>query len=367
MVRRNQSDRPWWRSLPGAVAKGLLIDRHAEFWLRELGATASLGAIRARVTDVVVETAEVKTFVLRPNGRWAGHHAGQFTAVEAEIDGVRFRRCYSISSVPSSGDLAITVKRHPAGRVSGWLHDTVEPGSILTLQPAAGDFVLPKPLPERMLMLSAGSGITPVMSMLRELDRRGAIRDVVFAHCARSRDAVIFASALDEVAGRNPGLRSIVFSSGDRDGVGRFSERALRSLVPDFAARETFLCGPPGLMDRVERLYAGNRAGARLHTERFGSAGVVPAAFEPDGLPSIELVRSGRTLRAGVAGTVLEQLERGGVNPPYGCRMGRCRTCRCRKHAGTVRNLVTGEVSSEPDEDVAICVSLACSDLALDL
>src|SRR6266540_3888865 len=134
------------------LARRLQLDRQANFWLSELDPTWSLGEIRARVVAVVADTPNAKTFVLRPNGAWRGHRAGQHTTVEVEIDGVRVRRCYSLSSAPADALPAITVKRARGGRVSGWLHDHLRPGDVVRVSPAAGDFVLPEPVPRKHLM-----------------------------------------------------------------------------------------------------------------------------------------------------------------------------------------------------------------------
>ena len=336
------------------VAERLFLDRQAGFWLGELRPTWSLREVRARVVEVIDETRDTKTFVLRPNAGWRGHRAGQHTMVEVEIDGVRTRRVYSLSSAPSASRPAITVKR--AGRVSSWLHDQVRPGHLVRLGPAAGDFVLPAPTPSRLLFLSGGSGVTPVMSMLRDLAARDAVRDLVFVHHAHSREDVIFAQALGELAARHPGLRLIL-------PAGRFDEAELGRLVPDFAERETFLCGPPGLMRRAERVW--ERAGAtpRLHVERF-VAGVASAAAAG---ALVTLARSRRSFSATATGTLLEQLERAGERPAYGCRIGICHTCRCRKRAGTVKNVLTGALSSAPNEDIQLCISVPCSDVELGL
>ncbi len=169
----------------------------------ELDPVRSLGELRARVVEVIEETRDTKTFVLRPNAAWRGHRAGQYTSVEAEIDGVRVRRCYSISSAPSEALVSITVKRVADGRVSTWLHENVRAGHILGLGAPAGDFALPSPTPDKLLLLSGGSGITPVMSMLRDLALRDAIEDLVFVHHARSHAEVIFGEELADLAARH--------------------------------------------------------------------------------------------------------------------------------------------------------------------
>jgi len=347
-------------------ARRLLLDRQADFWLGELDPTWSLGEMRARVVAVVAETPDVKTFVLRPGRSWRRHRAGQHTTIEVEIDGVRVRRCYSISSAPGDELPAITVKRVPGGRVSGWLHAHVRPGHVLRLSPAAGEFVLPEPLPRKLLMLSGGSGVTPLVSMLRELAHRGPIADLVFVHHARTGRDVIFRRALADLAARHVGLRLILCLSDSTSGPGRFDEAQLRRLVPDFAERDAFVCGPSGLMARVERLWADARATGALHLERFLPQAVPARVDRPEGgTPvSVTLTRSGRRFTA-ASGTLLEQLERAGERPRFGCRMGICQTCKCRKRTGCVLNLLTGAVSSEPDEDIQPCISVPRSDLEL--
>ena len=346
-----------WRE---TATRRLFLREGAELWLHELDPTWSLTEIRARVVEVVRETADVKTFVLRPNRRWHGHRAGQYTTIEVEINGVRVRRCYSISSAPADPRVAITVKRVPGGRVSSWLHDHLGTGDVIGLGAAAGDFVLPDHEPARLLLISGGSGITPVMSIIRDLAARAAIRDVTFVHYARSRADVIFRAELEALAARHRGLRLLIHTD---DEGGGFDAAELACRVPDFAERTTYLCGPPGLMARVEQLW--DRAGAALRRERF----VLPTleGSTDSRLLQLRLARSDRAIAVNTTGTLLEQLERAGQRPASGCRIGICHTCKRRKHHGAVRNLVTGAVSSEPDEDIQLCISVPCSDIELDL
>jgi ferredoxin-NADP reductase len=344
-------------SLLRGVAARLHLDKAADFWLGELDATWSLGGRRARVERVIDETRDVKTFVLAPHGAWPTHRAGQHVAVEVEVNGVRTRRCYSLSSAPSDPRPAITVKRVAGGRVSEWMHRSLRPGAVVGLGDPAGDFTLHEPTPAKVLLLSGGSGATPVMSMLRELAARDALRDVVYAHCARSRDDVIFAAELDALAARHPGLRVALHLGGVLD------EAALDAMAPDLAERETFLCGPAGMMAVVEGVWELRGASHRLRRERF----TAPRAVAGGAKARLHLAVSGRAVDAEAGVTLLESLERAGERPAYGCRMGICNTCRCRKRSGTVVDAVTGAVSSEPDEDIRLCVSVAQTDLELAL
>jgi ferredoxin-NADP reductase len=359
-----------WKVTRGTVARRLFLDRQAQFWAGRLDGRWALHEPRARVVAVIDEARDVKSFLLRPGAGWSGHRAGQYTTVTVEVDGVRLRRCYSLSSGPGDPLLRITVKRAPEGRVSPWLHDRLRPGDVLHLAAAAGEFVLPEPAPERLLFVTGGSGVTPAMSILRDLDARDAVGDVVLVHYARSREDAIFAGELRELAARHRGLRLVFAFDDDATGQHAFSEAHLAATVPDFVARATYLCGPPGLMARVERMWDEAGATARLRHERFVAAPLAtlprPGGAEARAL-TVGLSRSGRHCAITDGGTLLEALERAGERPQHGCRMGICRTCTCTKRAGAVRNLVTGAVSSDRDEEIQLCISAPLSDLELDL
>ncbi len=348
---------------PGGVMRGvaarLHLDKAAAFWLAELDATWSLGERRARVERVIDEAPDVKTFVLAPGGAWQEHRAGQHVTVEVEVDGARVRRCYSLSSAPSDPRPAITVKRVEGGRVSDWMHRRLRPGGVVGLGAPRGDFTLPEVTPPKVLLLSGGSGATPVMSMLRALAGGGALGDVVYAHCARSRADVIFATELRGARGpaREAPRGAPPGGAPGRAGTPRAGARPRR-------ARGTFLCGPSGMMAVAERVWegAGRHASAPSRTlqrpapDGGGREGAAQLA-RPPGAPSTP-TRRGYAPRGARA-----RRER----PAYGCRMGICNTCRCRKRSGTVVDAVTGAVSSEPDEDIRLCVSVARGDLELAL
>jgi len=343
-----------WTTARATVARRLFIDRQAAFWRRELRDA------RARVVEVIAETADTRTFVLEPHAGWRRHRAGQHTTIEVEIDGVRLRRCYSISSAPDDPRVAITVKRQRGGRVSGWLHDHLRAGDRVALAAAAGRFVLPSPRPEQLLFVSGGSGMTPIMSMLRQLASDDALDDVILVHYARRRDDVIFGDELEAMASR--GLRLVFHYS---DGGTLFDEARLATAVPDFAARATFLCGPLGLMERVDRMWQAAGAAERLRRERFGGVALTPAAS--DARVEVRLERSGRRVSADPARPLLDQLEAAGVRPPFGCRIGVCHTCQCTKRSGTVENLLTGALSTADDDEIQLCISAPRTDVELGL
>lgn len=324
----------------------------------------SLGEVRARVVSIAAETPDTKTFVLQPNAHWQGASSGQFVRVRFEINGKRVERVYSLSSPGSAAQIAITVKRQPGGLVSHHLHTAVQAGDVLTISQAAGDFTLPdaaqKPLPAHLLLLSAGSGITPVMAMLRSLNAERYAGDVVFVHMCRNADDLIFAAELEQLQALMPGLRLVRHFT---ERHGRLNPGLLSALVPDMAHRETWMCGPGTWMDAVHAYWTTQSGASPLHSERFGSA---PQLLAIAGAPAaVHCASTGKTFTTSGPDALLVQAERAGLAPKHGCRMGICASCQCTKTSGTVQNLITGELSSAPNETIRLCISAARSDLTL--
>ena len=319
--------------------------------------------VRARVLRVERETLNVSTLTLHPTNTWNGFRAGQHVQVGVEIDSVRHTRCFSVSSSDLARKLhgdptfTITVRGDDAGLVSKHLARTAEVGTVLHLSQAEGDFTLPSLLPRRILMVSGGSGITPVMSMLRTLvDFRYEGR-ITFVHYARTPEETVFADELDALA-ELPNVDLHVFHT--RTGDKRLNELQLRAVAPSYARTLTYACGPAGLVETLRELYGDSDL---LRVEYFKTSAL---ALDPDATGSVSFTRSGETaLNSG--GPLLEQAEALGLRPAYGCRMGICLSCTSRKTAGTVRNVVTGAESSLPDEDIQICVSQPVGDCVVDL
>lgn len=346
---------PWLRPFNDAEAIDDL--------LRQVHPTWSLNQVRARVVGLIDETPDTRTLVLEANRQWRGHQAGQHVAVEVDINGALHQRSYSLSSQPQdSRRLAITVKRQPGGKVSNFLHDHVGLGAVLTLSAPAGDFVLPTPAPAKLLMLSAGSGITPLMSQLRALQAAGYSGDLVFVHGARNRDSAIFRDELEQLAGEWPSLKLALHFSAES---GRLDAAAIARLVPDYTERYTLLCGPQSFSDSLRQHYLAIDLGHRLATESF--SGPQLRGLELDGAVQVRASKSEQVFTSTGTQPLLVEAENAGLNPKYGCRMGICRSCQCLKKSGTVQNLLTGEISSAPNQLIQLCISTARSDLELGL
>ena len=322
--------------------------------------------VRARIVDIHREVdvpghPAVATLTLRPTSTWRGHAAGQHVQLGVEIDGARrTTRVFSVSS-PASGPgepFTITLRANPDGVVSRFLVERARPGQLVHLSQAQGEFVLPDQVPDHVLLVSGGSGITPVMSMLRTLQRRTHRGRVTFLHYAQSP--------------RAPDLRRRA-----RGGPAHRVRRR-RPPAPPRARRPGAQPGLPGAAGArlPRRAHLGVRAGTADHRRaggvrrlRHGSASSTSRPRPPPpGPPRATSPSPGRAPAAANTGaTLLEQAEALGLSPAYGCRMGICLSCTSVKTEGTVRNVVTGAESSLPDEDIQICVSQPVGDCAVDL
>jgi ferredoxin-NADP reductase len=342
-----QPDQSLVRRLAAPLLAALTTPHGVDRYLEQIEPTWSMTDVRARVVGVRRETADAVTLTLQPNRRWRGHAAGPWVCVSVDVDGVRRTRCYSISSPPTRADglIEITVQRQPGGLVSNALAGARE-GRVLGLSQAGGEFVLPAARPARVLLVSGGSGVTPCMSILRTLVAERHDGRVTVLHYARTGEDVIFDAELRALAAAHPRVDVHVLHTRGPAPCARFSRATLDALVPDAAACETYVCGPPSLVDAVAALWIADGRADRLHVERF-VAPVAPLAA--DGGGELTFARRALTVAAG-GGTLLEQAERAGLRPDSGCRMGICMTCKCKKIAGTVRDLRTGELSDTPDE-----------------
>jgi ferredoxin-NADP reductase len=312
----------------------------------------------ARVDAVIDETRDARTLVLRPGRAFARHRAGQHVRVGVEIDGRRLTRTFSLSSSPDdpSGRVAVTVKAVRGGRVTPFVVRDLAPGALVTLSNPEGDFVLPDGPAPRALFVTGGSGITPVMSMLRTLALRGDTLDVVHVHYERRAEDVIFSDELRRLADARVGYRLHVVETRDTPML-RFSPAQLSTLCPDAASREVWACGPAGMLDAVEAFLP------RAHTERFQPRLVASGSRGGE----VHFARSGKTARADGKTPLLVVAETAGVNAPNGCRMGICHTCDATLAKGCVRDLRTGRLHDEPGARVQVCVCAAEGDVELSL
>jgi ferredoxin-NADP reductase len=238
-----------------------------------------------------------------------------------------------------------------------------EPGSLVFLGDVEGEFRLPDPPPARSLFISAGSGVTPIWSMLRDLERRDALEDVVHIHCSRTADRVIFGGYLRRMDGSYPGYRLQEHLTGE---CGRMVPADLDELCADWRERDTFLSGPRELIDAMVAYWREHGEPARLNIERFQPIiGQGDAPVGSGGTVHFRVKDVHATCKSGVS--VLVGGERAGALLPYGCRMGICHTCVGKLRAGRLRDLRTGEIHGEAGQTVRTCVNAPEGHVEIDL
>ncbi|MFI2282621.1 ferredoxin reductase [Nocardia beijingensis] len=357
------------------------LDRYLEL----VRPTLTVRDMRAEITHVRRSAPGSVTLTLRPTRQWKGHVAGQYVQIGVVIDGVRHTRCYSPVNPEGDRDRSIqlTVKAHPDGLVSQYLYRNAVPGMVVDLAPADGVFRLPRPRPRRVLLISGGSGITPVLSMLRTLAAEEHSGEVVFLHYAKSPDALPHRAELDAIARRHPNFRvELRYPRRTQDlppkvdpdapwvdlaqpkGDGYFDYDELERVAPWFADAQTFVCGPPALMDAVRTIYEAEQLADRLHSEEFTLSLAPVEAADAHGTVSF----SASGVRAPNNGaTLLEQAESAGLSPEYGCRMGICFSCTAVRRSGCTRNLRTGETDTDPDQPIQLCISAPVGDVDIDI
>ena len=316
---------------------------------------------RLRVAEVVEETAQARSLVLSVPPDLAplfAYRPGQFLTVRVPSGAAR---CYSLSSSPHTDrQHTITVKRVPDGHVSNWICDHVRPGCELDLLPPAGSFT-PASLDDDLLLLAAGSGITPVMSIVKSVLCHGRGRLAVH-YANRDAGSVIFGAELADLAAGHPGRLSVTHWYDATRGPPDVA--ALRMALHRYAGREAFVCGPPPyLAIACQALAAAGVPDERVHVERFESTvdAPGPVAGEPGGVVEVTLDGQTRRLPWPPGARLLDVLIDAGLNPPYSCRQGTCGACACRVLRGTVE-LVRNEILE--DEDFADGYTLACQALS---
>ena len=328
--------------------------------------------LRGRIVAIERETRDAATIVLKPGADWRGHVPGQYVRIGIDVDGVRQWRAYSLTHGPrADGLISITVKAVPDGKVSNHLVHEARPGTIVQLEQAAGEFVLAEQ-PGKLLFVTAGSGVTPVIGMLRNMfpvADQGVVHlprsrdlDIVVVHVAPSQPDSIFIANLQELD--DAGSIRLVARYDDQHG--QLDVADLATLVPDLAERTTYACGPHGLLDALEAFHA--EQGVPLFTEQFRTTRVAAG----DG-GTVTFQKNGTVVEADGATPILDAAEDAGVLMPSGCRMGICFGCVLPLREGVVRDLRNGEITAvsaaESDNGgvlIQTCISAAAGPCDID-
>ena len=342
---------------------------------------------QVQCTKVIEETDDVKTFSLiaEPpilfNDILFNYKPGQFIMLDLEIDGKQVKRAYSISSSPSRPyNLEITVKRVsspvnqselPAGLVSNWLHDNLKIGNKIKISPPMGEFTCVDNSHKKLLFISAGSGITPLMSMSRWLCDTNPDLDIIFIYSARKQQDIIYQQELELMTSRYPNFQlAITLTSEEFDStwsgyVGRLNDKMLLEIAPDFQERITYVCGSGSFSESLQTMF--EKLKFPMHNyyqESFGLPKIPKPVLTPASEKAIVIFnKSSQEIVCEPDETILEAAQREAINLPYACQMGVCGQCKLRK--------ISGNVSYENDlecEDnyVLTCVAKAAGSVVIE-
>ena len=341
----------------------------------------STDAYRAQVVDIRDEMLGMYTLVLKPqtgliDTQWPEFKAGQFIELMVEKDGMRTLRCFSISSSPEyyskTGLIELSIRIQQEGRITPWIRKSLIVGSIVNLSKAQGDFVLEE-TPAPLLFIAGGSGITPFRSMLQQqaMSPKSEELDIHLLYYSRNSEQIAFQQELEQLQIDHPNI-TIVFIDSEQHGF--ICGDHIQSFCPDYMRRISYICGPSPMIQQARKVLAEQGLSKeKIHFEFFGSAPIVSDFL--DNNPNQEQTSTVHFHTSNLVSisdkntpsTLLEQAEAQGLTPVSGCRIGVCHQCICKKKSGVVFNTRTQEYSDTGSEEIQLCISVAQSDVVLDL
>jgi ferredoxin-NADP reductase len=341
----------------------------------------STDAYRAQIVEIRDEMADMYTLVLKPetgviDRQWPLFEAGQYIELMIEKDGARTLRCFSISSSPAhydqTGLIELSIRIQEKGRITPWIRQQLALGSLVNISAAQGDFVLPKTeAPEKLLFIAGGSGITPFRSMLQQqamnkdnFNGASAELDIHLLYYSRDNQHIVFQQELEQL---EKDFSNITVTFIDSEVSGFICADHLQEYCSDFSQRSAFICGPSPMIQQARKVLADQGVEKdKINFEFFGAA---PIEIENNeqGIVHFQTSEKIAVSEKDKTQTLLEQAEEQGLNPVFGCRIGVCHQCICKKKSGVVFNTRTQEYSDTGSEEIQLCISVAQGDVVLDL
>lgn len=351
---------PWLRPVRALVANSWLREADVDQLLQALHPAWRLNRVLARVEAREWVAEDMLALRLRCNGNAGAWRPGQHLQLFIEQAGVRLSRSYSLTAVHGDGRIELAIKRQPGGRLSNYLLEHVAVGQVLELGQASGRLQWPQTVGAGVLLVAAGSGITPLLGLLRQALAEGFSAPITLLHYVRSRSQRAFSRELQGLLAQYPNLRVRWAISGEAAALDELSGRFQASHLSGLPGSSLLVCGPHGFVASVRQHWAGE-----LQSEAFS----LPPAAPDAGLQQLQLqfARSQLRVTGENASSLLVQAEQHGLRPAHGCRQGICSSCTCTLVSGAVRDLRGGGLFSEPGQPIRICVSVPQGDVVVDL
>lgn len=349
------------------AAQGWLRESDVDAGLKLLHPALRLNRVFARVVQRQWVADDMLELTLQANGNWRGAQPGQHLQLFLERNGVRLSRSYSLTAVQPNGCVQIAIKHQAGGRVSPYLLEHLAVGDVLELGPVYGELSWPE-AHEGVLLLAAGSGITPLLGLLRTALAQGFSAPITLLHYVREQGQRGFVAELQALQVQHSNLQvrwSLTAAGVGAEGsVGRFTDKHLAD-VAQLDQRRVLACGPAGFVDQVQQWWQAAKLPGLLQVEAF----TAPVLRADVSLRAVRLgfARSHQQATANNQLSLLEQAEAHGLKPAHGCRQGICASCTCTLLSGTVRDLRSGALFSEPGQPIRLCVSAPHSDVDIDL
>lgn len=330
------------------------------FWLQKFNPLWSSNQALAKVVHKEMAAADLVSLTLLVNRHFKFGEAGQHHPVFITINGVRYERTYSLTKLDQQ-HVQLIAKKVESGKASTWLTEQVKEGDILEFGLPFGDMTVPADMP--LVLLAAGSGITPMFSMLNALKASGQLKaqPVQLLYWVKRHEDAAFKGYFEQLAKTHENFSFKIFYTQADEADARLND-AHASAIADLSASTVYACGPSGFAAKAEELFA--HAAKAFQSEAFSMS---MAVYDDIGFVNVTLTQSNKVLSIPKGQSILASLEQQNIKPAHGCRMGICNKCVCNKAEGATKNLLNGAQNAEPGNALKICVNSAQSDLVIDL
>ncbi|OTG70466.1 oxidoreductase [Acinetobacter sp. ANC 4169] len=343
----------------GSLAESVIDQHAANFWLQKFNSLWSINQALGKIVQKENSAQNMVSLTIQFNRHFKVGQAGQHHPIFVEVNGIRYERSYSLTQLDAQHVL-LTVKKVDQGKVSSWLVEQAQVGDILEFGQPYGDMLLPTQA-QPMVLLAAGSGITPMLSLLKALAKTDQMTaPIQLLYWVKQYADFAFKALFEKLAEQYPNFSFQVFYTQEEDAGERLNQDHA-TLVTHIENSVVYACGPSGFVAQAEQLFA--------HAQSFKSEAFSMSTVENSdiGFVNITLLKSKKVVAIPKGQSILTSLEQQNIKPTHGCRMGICNKCVCNKVEGSTKNMVNGSQNSEPGNVLKICVNSAQSDLVIDL
>ena len=343
-----------------SLAETVLDPHTANFWLQKFNPLWSVSQPLGKIVEIQQTAADTVSLKIQVNRHFKMGLAGQHHPVIVEIAGRRYERTYSLTQIDQHHVL-LTVKAVDQGVVSQWLCNEAKFGDVLEFGLPYGDMTAVDQN-QVLVLLAAGSGITPMYSLIKQLEATDKIatQSVTLLYWVKQQADAAFAEYFETLAEQFEHFKVHIFHTQQTPTDARLNAEHLY-LIQDVTNSTVYACGPSGFVHTAENVFT---TAKQFKSEAFS---LTPIISDETGFVNVTLTKSNKVLSIPKGQSILVGLEQQNIKPQHGCRMGICNKCACNKAQGATKNLVNGQDNAEPNNLLRICVNTAQTDLVIDI